>query len=196
MKMTKDHLNKIRRARRTNDANHWNWGLTFAGQKMGHNYRLYSVIDQIMKEYTDIKGIVELGTGRGALTTVLGLWGIKRDLPVLTIDRKDKHDNAVFEALKITYIKTDLYGDLTKTYVEVFIENHSPLLFICDGGNKIKEFNYWAPRLNPGSIICAHDWNMEIDMGDIKDTVERYCDPTLSNLWEAFFVQFAIFEVK
>ena len=80
-----------------NSSNSWQWGLTFIGQEMQHNYYLYYTIDNIMIDNPNISGIVEIGTGFGALTTFLGLWGINRNIPVLSVDHKTKHNRYIFD---------------------------------------------------------------------------------------------------
>jgi len=180
-----------------NDKDSWEWHLTFIGQMMQHNYYLYYTIDQIMLNNDFFKGIVEIGTGNGALTAVLGLWAIQKDIPILTVDHKKMFNTPIFEALNIKYLQEDEFGDVLRTAVKLFIKAvKGPVFFICDGGNKIDEFNYWAPLLPSGSIIAAHDWTTEIDMKSIKDTVDKYCTPYNSEGWNKMNIQFATFTIK
>lgn len=45
--------------------------LTFVGQYIRHNYYEYYMLDDIIENNPQIKSIIEIGTGNGALTMVL-----------------------------------------------------------------------------------------------------------------------------
>lgn len=175
-----------------NNENSWQWHLTFIGQYMQHNYYLYYVIDDIMLN-NNIDGIVEMGTGCGALTLVLGLWGIKKNIPVLTIDNireKSQEILPIFKALNIDSYIGDENNEKTINYIEKFIDNKK-ILFICDGGNKTNEFKVWSPKLSIDSIICIHDWNIECSLKNIN--IDLY-EPYKRELWEKMNVHFSIFK--
>jgi hypothetical protein len=178
--------------KRRNDDVSWQWWLTFIGQPMAHNYYLYYLVDRVFEEHPGIAGVVEIGTGHGALTTVLGLWGIKRDVPILTIDHRNTHDDRIFDALGIRYLEADEYGEETAGAVrEIF--GRGPVFFICDGGDKPREFRFWAPRVPSGSVIAAHDWGVEIGPDDVTDVVrDNGLDPFLPDQWTRLNVQFAM----
>lgn len=178
------------------DSESWEWRLSFIGQPMQHNYYLYYIIDKIMEDH-QVSKIVEIGTGYGALTTVLGLWGIAKDIPVLTVDIQNMHNEKIFKALDITYLQVDEFGKEFEQAVSLFTKDFTDkVLFICDGGNKIREFNLWAPHLASGSIIAIHDWTVEVRYSDIENTVKSYCIPYNEPLWNKLNVQFATFKVK
>ena len=90
----------------TNSEKSWTWHITFVGQYMQHNYWLYHMLDNIIENNPQIKSIVEIGTGYGALTTVLGLYGIKKNIPVFTVDIYPKFSQSVwpiFKALNVQH---------------------------------------------------------------------------------------------
>ena len=174
----------------------WEWHLTFAGRYMQHSYYLYNVIDQVMIGNPNISGIVEIGTGYGALTEFLGLWGISRGIPVVTVDHAIIHDEHVLDSLGVHYLEMDEFSDEFLEYIKDFIESLDSLLFICDGGNKPKEFNLWAPLLKSGSIIAAHDWGTEINWSDIQSTIDTYCTPYAQEGWNKNGVRFAMFRIN
>jgi cephalosporin hydroxylase len=163
---------------------------------MQHSYYLYNVIDQVMIGNPDISGIVEIGTGYGALTEFLGLWGLSRGVPIVTVDHVNIHDENVLSALGITYFQTDEFSDEFIDYMKKFIDAYDRILFICDGGNKPKEFNFWAPLLKTGSIIAAHDWGTEIKLSDISETVNKYCTPYAQEGWNRKGIRFALFRIN
>jgi len=185
---------KLTRIRNAPDPDpEWEWHLTFAGRYMQHSYYLYNVIDQVMIGNPDISGIIEIGTGYGALTEFLGLWGISRGIPVVTVDHVKIHDENAVSALGITYFQMDEFEDEFVNYIKKFISAYDRILFICDGGNKPKEFNFWAPLLKTGSLIAAHDWGTEINWPDIQATVDVHCTPYAQDGWNKKGVRFAIF---
>jgi hypothetical protein len=180
-----------------NDENSWQWKLNFAGAYMQHNYYVYYVVDQIMRENEDLKAIVEIGTGNGALTTVLGLWGVRRKIPVLTVDHGKMFNDSIFECLHIHYACEDEFGeefkDILKAYTQGFTEK---IFLICDGGDKIREFNLWAPQMASGTIIAVHDWTVEVPYDAIKQTSDKYCTEYHKERWNKMNCQFATFKVR
>lgn len=169
----------------------WEWHTTFIGSYMAHNYRLYYIIDSLFK-HNNFNSIIEIGTGCGAVTTVLGLWGIKLDIPVMTIDIDDtKYDKKLFNALNISFVKVDEFSELAKEKICSFIKG--PVLLICDGGLKKWEFNTFAPLVPKDSIIGIHDWGNECKYIDIEDIANKYCSLYQESRWDEMNVQFATF---
>jgi len=141
--------------------------------------------------------VVEIGTGHGALTTVLGLWGLTKDIPVLTVDIQHIHNERLFNYLGITFMQIDEFGKDFEYAVSQFTNNYTDkVLFICDGGDKVREFNLWAPKLASGSIITIHDWTVEVAQTDIEPVASQYCIPYNEDMWNKLNVQFATFKVK
>lgn len=154
---------------RLNNKNSWQWKLTFIGQGQQHNYYMYYWIDQVFQGHPHFKKIVEIGTGAGAVTIVLALWGIKLGgVPVLTIDRRMKCDKYLFDALKIIFRQVNEWDGKTIEGIEKFIGGR-PTFMLCDGSNKAAEVNFWAPKLSKGSVIAAHDWGSEIWVNDVSE---------------------------
>jgi len=145
---------------------------------------MYKIIDDILNENKQIKGIIEIGTVPGALSVFLGLECYERGLkPLLTYDIKDFNRPKLFELLKIRFI---IRGCFSKDSIQEIIEYaDAPILFMCDGGNKIKEFNYFTGLLKQNSIIAAHDWNAEIKLEDILNTTHKYdLEPLYEREWD------------
>jgi hypothetical protein len=173
----------------------WQWHTTFAGMSMQHNYREYYLIDDILTNNTDLSGIVEIGTGNGALTTFLGLWGLKLNIAVFSIDIKQRCNNLLLLCkLGVNVDQIDCFSDAFGVIFKICCLNK--IYLICDGGNKPKEFNTFVPQLKSGSIVSVHDWNNECSMKDIKTTVDKYCIPYKPERWEEMYAQFATFKIK
>jgi hypothetical protein len=169
---------------------HNRWLKTFMGQGQQHTYWLYKVIDDVFKINPQIKKVIELGTGSGALSIVLGLHAIRIEDPenlnyLITIDHKVLHHRIkrLFHKLDIRYYNEDIFSPISIGRVCYHIQNKACFIF-CDGGDKKREFNFYAPIVPPGSVIAAHDWTREIKMEHIEQTVkEQNLIPLFEEEW-------------
>jgi hypothetical protein len=149
------------------------WYGYFLGIYQRHTYWMYKVIDDILNENKQIKGIIEIGTIQGALSIFLGLECYERGLkPLLTYDIKEFKEPKLFELLKIRFIDRDCFHETSVNEIKEYAD--VPIFFMCDGDHKIEEFNYFAGLLKPDSIIAAHDWGIEIGLKNILDTINEY----------------------
>lgn len=149
------------------------WYKHFLGIYQRHTYWLYKVIDDILNENKQIRGIIEIGTGAGALSVFLGLECYERGLkPLLTYDIKDFDRPKLFKLLKIRFINRDCFHKISVNEIKEYAD--IPVFFMCDGDHKIEEFNSFTGLLKPNSIIAAHDWGIEIGLKNILDTINEY----------------------
>lgn len=166
------------------------WYNYFLGIRQRHAYWAYKVIDDILNENKQIKGIIEIGTLPGSMSIFFGLECYERGLkPLLTYDIKGYLKNStpkpkLFKLLGIKFIIRNCFHEDSvqeiKDYADV------PVLFFCDGGNKKKEFIFFTGLLKQNSVIAAHDWNKEINLEDISDTVSKYAlEPLYEDEWDA-----------
>ena len=167
-------------------ANEKGWGYRhghFLGLRQHHTYWMYKVIDDILNENKQIKGIIEIGTAEGALSVFLGLECYERGLkPLLTYDIKKYKEPRLFKLLGIKAVIRDCFHEDSIREIKEYVD--SPILFICDGKDKPKDFNYFAGFLKQDSIIAAHDWNLQIELKDISDTVNKYAlEPLHEEEW-------------
>lgn len=149
------------------------WYKTFLGQRQQHTYWLYKIIDDVVTANPQIERFVEIGTGVGALSVILALHAVQRGHHLLTFDnRPELHDSLlpVFRALNVKDSALDHWDCLG--VIKIFIDNR-PTFFFCDGGDKSREFNLYAPHLASGSVIAAHDYGMEFQPEDIEETVSK-----------------------
>lgn len=150
------------------------WFNSFLGIRQFHSYWMYKVIDDILNENEQIKGIIEIGTSRGALSLFLGLECYERGFKsLLTYDIRARVEPKLFNLLGIKYIIRDCFNGISIEEIKEYIAD-IPIFFMCDGGNKIKEFNYFTGLLKQDSIIAAHDWGREIKLEDILDITNKY----------------------
>lgn len=149
------------------------WYKTFLGQRQQHTYWLYKVIDDIITDNPQLSRFVELGSGAGALSVVLGLHAVHRDSFLLTYEKNpEKHEalKSVFTALNIEAVSKDHWTDLAR--ITKFMDG-LPSFFFCDARNKKDEFNFYADHVPSGSVIAAHDYTVEVQQEDIQLTVNR-----------------------
>jgi hypothetical protein len=154
------------------------------GISQRHAYWLHKIIDDILNDNKQIKGIIEIGTGAGSLSIFLGAECYERRYkPLLTYDIKKYKKPRLFDLLKVKYIVRDCFNEKSINEIKEYITD-IPIFLMCDGGIKIKEFNYFTGLLKQGSIIAAHDWGDEIKLEDILGTVYKYSlEPLLENEW-------------
>ena len=149
-----------------------NWGDHYTGIPILHPLKLHGIISEILGENEQIKGIVEIGTYYGGLSCYLGAECIERGYkPLLTFDILEWYRPKLFKSLNVNFVVDDCFSEESLKIIREYIKD-TPVLFICDGEDKAREFNTFAPLLPAGSIIAVHDWGVEVDMEGIKETVD------------------------
>jgi len=113
--------------------------------------------------------IVEIGTARGGVTVAMAdvlTANNLSDVKIKTFDIMMKSHVKNLAKRYSKYIEFYVgnifnYRENTLTKPEAITDFISPTevnLFLCDGGNKISEFNAIAPLLKSGDVIMAHDY--------------------------------------
>jgi hypothetical protein len=130
----------------------------------------FSVFEKLLKNFLP-KTIVEIGTSHGGLTLFLkdlldhvGLSDSK--IRTFDVNRFPSHSLLLKSNIEIIYdnIFYKDYSNLEKP--ELLLDFLDPMgnnLVLCDGGNKIREFNLIAPLLRTNDIIMAHDYSPSIE---------------------------------
>jgi len=152
------------------------WHNTFIGVRQQHTYWLYKVIDDILMENPQIQKFVEIGTGGGALSLVLGMHAAQRSQFLLTFDTNyDRHEflTPLFESLDIYDVEADCFSSASIRLMTKHMYG-KPTFFFCDGDHKALEVGTFTPLLPSGSIIAAHDFEVEFQYSDIADVVKEY----------------------
>ena len=128
---------------------------TFAGEEIAQRWSDLFIFERTFQEFKpDL--IIELGTYLGALTHFFSLHG-----KVWTIDnmvRKFKrYDN-------VSYVIDDVFDGEIENHISLLIQNHKQVIFFCDNGKKIDEFNLYTKYLKKWDIIFVHDLGNEINL--------------------------------
>lgn len=169
------------------------WHTSFVGQYMQHNYWVYAIIDRVLMANPTIRSIIEIGTGSGALTSVFGLWGVKRNHPVLTIDKEMRHDRTILDKLGVKYLQADEFSQEAQAAI-INTVNRMPTLLYCDGGCKSKEIQHYARYIPKGSIIAVHDLGAEFNHEiDAEAMVPFLIEPYQESWWMEANVQLALY---
>jgi hypothetical protein len=71
-------------------------------------------------------------------------------------------------------------------FIKDFIQSEGTTLVLCDGGNKISEFNLISPLLKEGDIIMAHDYidTIENFEQNFKNKIWNWCEIKESDISE------------
>jgi hypothetical protein len=112
------------------------------------------------------KLVIEIGTSKGGLSAILSECVAHVGGEFHTFD---VHGGGDYNQYPLTGNATFHEGDCFDIKHSDFIDNklHAPGLafLLCDGGNKVKEFNIFKGSLKRGDVIGAHDWCDETKPG-------------------------------
>lgn len=170
------------------------WHTTLLGNYMQHNFWMYAIIDRVMLANPQIQSIVEIGTGSGCVTTIFGLWGVHRGIPVVSIDHIHRHHDHILKKLDVEFLQIDETLPSTQEAILNRIAGKPTWLF-CDGGCKSRELKQFAPLLPSGSIISAHDLGTEFrhHVDAVKLCDDGIIQPYKPEWWMEFNVQLALY---
>lgn len=126
--------------------------------------------------------IIELGTGRGGLTTILGLYALSCNAKVYTFDRHISKYPEALQQLKVSVnIVDNLFNNKNMQIVQDLIKSsNKQCLLLCDNGDKVKEFKIFSPHLKSGDVILAHDYGY--DKESFKKTGWKSCEIVFSDI--------------
>lgn len=120
--------------------------------------------------------IIEIGTKHGGLTTVLCEFCPTAEIH--TYDITDEHRSVE----RATFHKQNVF-EAESEMAAMIGRKKTCSMVVCDGGNKVKEFQTFAKYLKKGDFILAHDFDpntcegwvwKEISEADIAETVSQY----------------------
>jgi cephalosporin hydroxylase len=136
--------------------------------------------------------VIEIGTSYGGLSLFLNEQSNIHNFKFITYDISDVRIKKAWLDNKIPfdYRIEDCFSTNTSNFIITLLKENKCLL-LCDGGNKVKEFNFFSKFITSGSYIMAHDystdknyfdknirdkvWNwLEIEDADIMSSVDDY----------------------
>lgn len=109
-------------------------------------------------DYENPDFVIEIGTQQGGLICALAELDV-RGSRYVSFDIQDQRPSYVVEAFEKLAIDFRL-EDCFKGGVEAIFKDRprSKIMLLCDGGNKMKEYEAFRGLLKPNDIIMAHDW--------------------------------------
>lgn len=159
----------------------------FMGAGMSQNYFSLPWFEAYFDSH-NFEYIIEFGSQKGCLSTYFANFaGITEKVFFETYElypdkdwysRENEGAGHWYEQLAsispyINYFHKDVFGEEVSTHIKENISEFKTFIF-CDGGDKPKEFNMYAPMLKVGDCIAVHDWGSEILFSHIEDSVEKY----------------------
>jgi len=136
---------------------------SFMGLHAQQTDKVYEVFYNFLNK-TKPKRILEIGTALGGFTQFLQ-WAsneIKHPIDILSYDivEYDWYKDIIKTGIDIR-IKNVFYENYQNVDQEVidFIQQDGLTLVLCDGGDKIREFNILAKHIKVDDFIMAHDYS-------------------------------------
>jgi predicted O-methyltransferase YrrM len=149
----------------------WGGGL-YKGIFTQQNKNFYPAFEKLFAEENIVR-VIEIGTATGGFIRAV------RDLTnaeIITYDVIETKHKATLEENNISVNVQSVFEDYDA--VEDYISRKGQTLVLCDGGNKIKEFEVFSRILKSGDIIMAHDYSYDdvLYQAYIKNHVWRWCE--------------------
>jgi len=142
-----------------------------------------TVFFDFLKDIKPVR-ILEIGTGTGAFTLFLreklNEIGLSDSIiKSFDINPMDSFHMSINEMDNVEILKENIFSDDDYTLIkydliEDFIKGDGKTLVLCDGGNKVREFNQISPLLKIGDYIMAHDY---------VDTENNFMENFLDKIW-------------
>lgn len=155
---------------------------TYNGWAAQQNPYCFEVFFNFLKKNKP-KRILEIGTALGGFTYFLKYTcnKLQLDCEILSFDIHGRHyyEEMVKYGIdvRIENVFDEKYENLKQEIID-FINRDGLTLVLCDGGNKIGEFNLISKFLKKGDIIMAHDYAYD------RDTFDKQINLKLWNWFE------------
>ncbi len=140
---------------------------SFLGIPAGQVWADFYLWELLLNAHPEMRMVVEIGTWQGGFARYLKAQADGRGLGFVTFDviSPDEPPDG--------FVQVDAFASPELIW-EQFEE---PMVLLCDGGNKPRELQTFAPMLHEGSLVVVHDWLTEVQPDDIPDClVEVYGD--------------------
>jgi cephalosporin hydroxylase len=159
-------------------------GTLFFNLWMSQNQNGPIVFDTIFKHFinSDIRigRIIELGTAHGGLSVLFGMFACSYGCKYITYDIFDTPNyKDLFKRLDIDFRQKDIFENESEIAKE--IQSDDVTVLLCDGGDKIKEFNIFSKYLKQGDVILAHDYSPD---------EEYYRTYSHNNIWSFYEINY------
>lgn len=161
----------------------------FFGLRMQQNRNAPAALDGVFArleaEGTRIARIVEIGTGTGGLTVLLALYAASVGAELVTYDIASRtQDNPAFARLGIDHRIADVREPFVAAEIARMIAAPGVTLFVCDGGDKLRDADVFADHMKPGDLLLVHDYATDEATfeRDVKGRLWSWCEATDAGL--------------
>jgi cephalosporin hydroxylase len=158
----------------------------FLNFEMGQNSLAIPTLDEFLRTIPVPDQIIEIGTGKGGFSVFLQMACMRYQSQFVTydIDASRLMYRHMFKVMGIDYRVQDVF-ECEQEVIDLIKQNGTTILF-CDGGDKVKEFNTFAPHLKEGDFILAHDYAVDHSFFEkhIKGKYWNNCETTLSDIMD------------
>jgi len=104
----------------------------------------FSVFEKFFEQNQDLDLVIELGSGGGGLSMFISDQCKKYDIKFVTYEKRPDAgitNNPEFSKRNIDFRQQDIFDEKTISECKELLSSCGKSLVLCDGGNKIKEFN-------------------------------------------------------
>jgi hypothetical protein len=134
----------------------------FNGWGAQQNYNSFKVFYDFINDVKP-KRILEIGTSLGGFTCFLKYTTNKLNIncDILTFDIYEQHWYSELINMgidvRIKNVFSNNYNEVNQEIID-FIQSEGVTIVLCDGGNKVGEFNILSKYIKSGDFILAHDY--------------------------------------
>lgn len=147
----------------------------FLGKRMAQSPKSLYLWELVLIKYPPER-IIDIGTYRGNHSLFLLLYLLNMGkTEFYTFDPLVKwHDGVLKKILNFgQYFKQwDVFEHIEE--IGAIIRRTGRSVIFCDGNEKSKEFNTFAPFLKVGDVLAVHDWINYCKPEDVKDSINKY----------------------
>ncbi len=120
-------------------------------------------------DYENPDFVIEVGTQQGGLICALAELDV-RGSRYISFDIQDIRPGPVLEAFKDLCIEFRQEDCFAGGVAQIYKDNpRSKIMLLCDGGNKVAEYEAFRGLLKPKDIILAHDWTYALNARQEND---------------------------
>ena len=156
-----------------------NRGLSsYMGMASQQNHNVYEVFYNFINNIKP-KRILEIGTALGGFTEFLKKVSDESNLNInilsYDIHRMDWYERMISDGIdvRVENVFDSNYQSVKQEVID-FIQQDGVTIVLCDGGNKVGEFNILSNFIKQGDFIMAHDY---------VDTRENFMENYNNKIW-------------
>jgi cephalosporin hydroxylase len=152
------------------------------------NHNVFEVFYNFLIEVRP-KRILEIGTALGGFTSFLKIVSDENNLDINILSYDIYHRewyNEMVESgidVRVEDVFINNYQSVKQEVIE-FIQSDDTTIVLCDGGNKINEFNLLSNYLKKGDYILAHDYVYDFEKfkKEINNKIWNWCEITENDI--------------